>query len=430
MEHTAVSRPKRGNERIAELEEKFPKLPRSAIVKADVFREGVAWGPELNQIGQWALPHTHMIFDWDHDHRGAREDAAEGWVLIPSVFQLGDGTVAILKLDPDSPYRIRIMEGDARYQLVRDGEPVEEIYFEPRPQWYTRRTSDGTLMCKVASNSGRNCILAITLLSYCQYFRSQEQCVFCCIVPSTQRAGELGIQRVTRADVERVLEVYRAATAEHPVAHLNITGGGLVDVRREARLYAEFLEGLLGGMGDSEIPVHVITQALEEDDQRRLKDVGCGRITVCHPLEAWDERLFPIIAPGKARYIGYRKWIESVIRLGELFGEDATTTVVAGCETVPGKGFGSITEAVRSMTEYMTFFLEHGVTPRFTFWTPAPGSPWADAPAPPTEYFLEISQIQHELLLRYRRRLPRSTCYKCRVVSLESDLMRLLPSQN
>ena len=59
---------KRGPERIAELAGKFPGFPRTAIVKADVFREGIAWTPDLKVIGRWAVPHTHMIFDWDHDH--------------------------------------------------------------------------------------------------------------------------------------------------------------------------------------------------------------------------------------------------------------------------------------------------------------------------------------------------------------------------
>jgi hypothetical protein len=415
-----------GNARLEQLAAAFPTLPQSAILKADVFREGVAWTPDLNVIGQWAIPHTHMIFDWDHDHSGAREDTAEGWVLIPCVFQLADGTATILKLDPASPYSIHILEGDARYELRRDGEPVAEVYFESRPQWYTRRTADGSLMCKVASNAGRNCIFAITLLGHCQYFGEDEQCAFCCIVPSTSRARDLGIDRASRVKAERMLEVYGAASAEHRVAHFNLTGGGLLDRHREARLYADFLDAAMDGLGEANAqPWHVITQAFDEDDQKRLRDAGRGRITLCHPLEAWEERLFPIIAPGKARHVGYRAWVDAVLRAGKLFGPDATTTIVAGCEMVPEEGFRTVAEAVRSIERYMTFFLEHGLTPRFTFWTPAPGSPWEHSPRPPTEYFLEISQAQHELYRRHDVKLPRSTCHKCRVVSLEADLYRL-----
>ncbi|MFQ5665564.1 MAG: radical SAM protein [Candidatus Binatia bacterium] len=415
----------RGLARIAELEEKFADMPRSAIIKTDAFREGIAWTPDLNLIGRWAIPHTHMIFDWDHDQLDDKVEVAEGWMLIPALFQLRDGTTTILKLAAESPYEIRILDGDARYMLYRDGEAIEEVYFEPRPQWFTRRTADGTLMCKVVSSAGRNCIFAVTLLSYCQYFKTQQQCVFCCIVPAVDHARELGIDRILKPTVQRVVETYEAVTSEQPVAHFNLTGGGLLDRKREADLYVQFLGQMMRQLGNDDRPWHVIPQALAEDDQRRLHDAGQGKITLCHPLEVWEEKLFPIIAPGKAEHVGRDEWIAAVVRAARIFGPwKATTTVVAGCETVPPHGFPALGDAVKSMETYLTFFLEHGVLPRFTFWTPAPGSPWETSATPPTEYFLEISQMQRDLYRKHRVPLPQSTCRKCRVVSIESDLMQ------
>lgn len=414
---------KRGQERIAELEHKFPDFPHAAVVKADVFREGIAWTPDLNVIGRWAVPHTHMIFDWDHDHLDDKIEVEEGWMLIPAIFQFRDGTSTIVKLAADSPYQIKILPGDARFALCRDGEEIEEIFFEARPQWFTRRTSDGTLMCKVVSTAGRHCIFAITLLSYCQYFKDNEQCVFCCIVPSVDHARELGIERALKPTVQRVLEVYRAASEEHPIGHFNLTGGGLLDRHREAELYAGFLEEMHRHLEGNNTPWHVITQALAEDDQKRVVEAGHGNMTLCHPLEVWEERLFPILVPGKARHVGRQEWIQATLRAAKLVKPwRATTTIVAGCETVPPDGLPTIGAAVKSMNDYLTFFLEHGVLPRFTFWTPAPGSPWENVPPPPTEYFLEISQLQRELYRKHNAPLPKSTCRKCRTVSLESDL--------
>ncbi len=414
----------KGLARITELEQKFPSIPHSAIIKADVFREGVAWTPDLNIIGRWAIPHTHMIFDWDHDRLDDKLEVEEGWVLIPCLFQLRDGTSTILKLAADSPYTIKILPGDARYMLCRDGEDLQEVFFEPRPRWFMRRARDGTPMCKIVSTAGRNCIFAITLLSYCQYFKTDEQCVFCCIVPSVDHARERGIERTMKPTVNRVLEVYRAATEEHPVGHFNLTGGGLIDRQREAGLYVRFLDEMMQQLGDDNaLPWHVITQALAEDDQKRLVDAGRGKMTLCHPLEVWEEKLYPILVPGKARHVGRTQWIEAMVRAAKLVNPwRATTTIVAGCETVPPNGFSTISAALRSMEEYLTFFLEHGVLPRFTFWTPAPGSPWEHSPTPPTEYFLEISQLQRELYQKHEVPLPKSTCRKCRTVSLEADL--------
>ncbi len=416
---------KKGMARVAELEGEFPDIPRPAIVKADAFREGISWTPDLNIIGRWALPRSHTTFDWDHDHLDDKVELSEGWMLIPNLFQLRDGTTTILKLAANSPYEIKIIEGNARYMLYRDGEAIEEAYFEPRPQWFNKRTADGTLMCKVVSSAGSNCMFAITLLSYCQYFKLNEQCVFCCIVPAVDYARELGIDRTLRPTVQRVLEVYRAATAEHPVAHFNLTGGGLIDRKREAKLYVQFLSQMMRQLGNCDLPWHVMPQAFDEEDQRRLYEAGQGEITLCHPLEVWEENLFPIVSPGKARHVGREEWIKSVVRAARIFGPwDATTTVVAGCETVPPHGLPTISAAVKSMQAYLTFFLEQGVLPRFTFWTPAPGSPWESSPLPPTEYFLEISRLQRELYEKHNVSLPRSTCRKCRTVSLECDLLQ------
>ncbi|MEE8326869.1 MAG: radical SAM protein [candidate division NC10 bacterium] len=421
-----TSNGKKGLARIAELEAKYPDFPRSAIIKADSFREGIGWTPDLTVIGRWSIPHTHMIFDWDHDHLDDKVEASEGWMLIPAIFQLRDGTSTILKIAAESPYEIKILEGDTRYMLYRDGEAVEEVYFEPRPEWFIKRTTDGRVMCKVASSAGRNCIFAITMLSYCQYFKTNEQCVFCCIVPAVEHARDMGIDRILKPTVQRVLEVYKAVTSEHPVSHFNLTGGGLLDRKREANLYAEFLGQMLRHLSNDDRPWHVIPQALAEDDQKLLHDTGQGRITLCHPLEVWDEKLFPVIAPGKAKHVGREEWIAALVRAGKIFGPwQSTTTVVAGCETVPPHGFPTMDAAIKSMEEYLTYFLEHGVLPRFTFWTPAPGSPWETSQSPPTEYFLEISQLQHQLYRKHGVPLPRSTCRKCRVVSLESDLLHL-----
>ena len=427
---TGNGKGKKGLARIAELEEKFPGMPRSVIIKTDAFREGVAWTPDLNINGRWAIPHTHMIFDWDHDRLDDKVEIGEGWMLIPAIFQLQDGTATILKLAAEAPYEIKILEGDARYMLYRDGEAVEEVFFEPRPQWFTKRTSDGTLMCKVASSAGRNCIFAITLLSYCQYYHDHEQCVFCCIVPSVEHAKDLGIDRVLKPTAQRVFETYETVTNEQPVSHFNLTGGGLLDRKKEADLYVKFLSQMMRNLGGDERPWHFSPPALAYYHQPRLYEAGEGKITICHPLEAWEEKLFPIIAPGKAKHVGRDEWIKAVLRLEKIFGPwEATTTIVAGCETAQPHGFSTIGEAVKSMENYLTFFLDRGVLPRFTFWTPAPGAQWETSPAPPSEYFLEISQLQHELYGKYGAPLPRSTCRKCRVVSIESDILWLKKGQ-
>ena len=55
-----------GKERIASLNETFPELPTSILLKTDVVRHGVRFTPVLPRIDRWALPQTHLNFEWDH----------------------------------------------------------------------------------------------------------------------------------------------------------------------------------------------------------------------------------------------------------------------------------------------------------------------------------------------------------------------------
>ena len=76
---TADTKALRGKERIASLTETFPELPTSILLKTDVIRQGVRFTPVLPRIARWALPQTHLIFEWDHEDRHGPTDVTEGW---------------------------------------------------------------------------------------------------------------------------------------------------------------------------------------------------------------------------------------------------------------------------------------------------------------------------------------------------------------
>jgi len=413
---------------VEKLQELFPGLPRSVVIKADVIRKGVRYTPNLLAIGKWAVPQVHYIFEWDHQDLHSKSDAAEGWITVPGVFQLGDGTTAILKLDNTSPYEIR-NAGDARYWLYCDDDPVEEVYFEPRPEWFAKRTRDGTLMCKVAASPGRNCIFAITLLGHCEYFNTGEQCVFCCLVPTADKFRQLGIEKAVRAKADQVLEVYETVLREHPIAHVNLTGGGLKDLRKEAELYVGFLRAVMDRLpaGD-EVPWLVIPQALDEESQKRIHEAGRGKGFLCHPIEGWDERHFEVMAPGKAKYVGRRNWLAALERAVGIFGRGrVVTNVVGGLEMAPPHGFGSYAEGMKATVEYFEWCFQRGIVPSYLFWTSAPGSVYAEVEPPPTEYMLSATLEFLERQRKYRLPFPACVCHKCRAVSVESDIMRLVP---
>jgi hypothetical protein len=73
-----------GKERIASLHETFPGLPTSILLKTDVVRQGVRFTPAMERIARWALPQTHLIFEWDHEDIHGPTDVTEGWTTYPT----------------------------------------------------------------------------------------------------------------------------------------------------------------------------------------------------------------------------------------------------------------------------------------------------------------------------------------------------------
>ncbi len=417
-----------GCSRLAALEDRFPEMPRSIVLKADVLREGVRFTPELAQLGRWALPQIHFIFEWDHEDIHRPEDVAEGWLTVPQVFCLPDGTNVLIKLDSASPYEIRYF-GDGIYGLCRDGALVERVSFPPRPQWFTKRTRDGSLMCKVAGGNGE-CVFSVLNVSFCQYFTTGEQCRFCTIVPTQDRNRDLGMGKLSARDLDRIVETFDTAAAEGGIQHFCLSGGGMLDRSQEAAYFAQLVRALRAAEGYAGQPFLIASQALDRDDALRLCEAGEGAIQVSYPMEVWDERLFPVVCPGKARHVGRSRWLEDLCLAVEIFGRgNVGTNFVAGVEMARPEGFSDPEQGLRSVVEGFEWLCRHDVRPSFSPWTVAPGSAWADAEPPATEYYLalgiELYRLQKRYGLSYDVGLN-AGCYKCGVYTITRDFPRLL----
>ncbi|MFQ5665560.1 MAG: radical SAM protein [Candidatus Binatia bacterium] len=420
-----------GTERLEELQQRLPDIPHSIVLKADVLREGVRYTPELTRIGKWALPQIHFIFEWDHDDVHRKEDVTEGWITVPQTFCLADGTNVLIKLDSESPYEIRY-EGDGKYFLYRNGKAIEPVLFTPRPQWFTRRTRDGALMCKVAGGNGE-CVFSVLNLSFCQYFTTGEQCRFCTIVPTQDKNRALGMGKRSARDLERVVETFDTAAAEGNIQHFCLSGGGMLDRGQEAEYFVQLVTALRRADGYQGQPFLIASQAFDEADARRLWEAGEGTIQISHPIEVWDEKLFPVVCPGKARHVGRDRWLENMCRAAEIFGRgNATTNLVAGVETAAPEGFAHEAQAMESTVDGFAWLCRHDIRPSFSPWTIAPGSAWENKTTPGTYYYLslglELYHLQKKYNLTYDVGLN-AGCYKCGVYTIPRDFPRLLDGQ-
>ncbi len=424
----------KGQEFIAALTARHPGVPRSIAIKTDVVREGVAWSPALTKLGRWAIPHVYHIYEWDEaEFHNQDEVQGKPWIQLPTRFAFADGTCSLLRLEANAPYTVHeIGEGlsfHGRYMLHRDGEALEEVYFEPRPAWYERRTSDGTPFTRIAAGNGEGCIVGFSLLQYCEYFSSNDQCLFCCIKPTWERAKKVGLERTVRRRVDQMVEVLEVAKEEQEIGHINLTGGGLLDRHKEADFYVEALQAINRVMGANKVPIQLVTQAMEEDDLKRIHEAGEGMIHISHPLEVWDERLWPTAVPGKARYVGRERWLESLCKGVKIFGYGrVASNVVGGLEMAPANGFTDWHEALENTFGGFRWLWDHGIVANATIWIKAPGSSAENFIPPPTDYYLEIERRNYDIKFEYRppRDYSDSCCIKCMVVNCARDYDNLL----
>jgi hypothetical protein len=234
-------------------------------------------------------------------------------------------------------------------------------------------------------------------------------------------------------DYEMMAEAVAIAREYIDLREIKLNGGSLYNLRKEAACLEQCLTSVLSIAGPIE-EVTVFSQALEEDEQKRLKDAGAAN--VFFDMEAWNKRLWPLIVPGKAKTVGREEWLRRLEKAVDVFGAGhVACNFVAGFEGAPIEGFLSQEESLHSYLEAFAWLTARGIIPSFTVWIPLFN--WENAPS--AEYFLKLGNGLHELLMRHdlyrdlgfpRLGVDPPTlglyCYYCRSMQFAQDYPRLI----
>ena len=408
------------NQRIRALAEQFPEIPRSIILKTDILREGCRFTPALHEAGEWALPHF-LIWNPDHPWNPQVRNLEAGQITTtPWKFDLPDETPVLIRFDSDSPYEIR--KDDGKYALYRDGTFVEEITFEKRPEWTYRTTQAGDLMVSVFIPWAGRGLLGCAL-RYCEYTKTGDQCVYCCLDANLQEYKKAGFEYRLAMTPEEAAEVYGAAEAEVDLKYVGMTGGSLLNPKKEAERYAKIFAAMnevrkeIGKVGKTRFDL-CVTAPADRGLMEKLKDAGVDSIGP--NMDCWDEKLWPVIVPGKHKFVGRDQWLKSIELSTEVFGSrDVFTVFVIGPEMSPPHGFRSFQEGIDSWRRAFEWLAQRGVFAQTSVWQTEVGSPWQDATPPPTEYFLKVDLERHRVMKEAQlyektfHRYYRVNCWTC-----------------
>lgn len=398
---------------------RFPDTPVHIIIKADLFRRGVAFDLQLEDLAMRSCT-TGLL---TKDNRQA--------LTAPSQFHFSDDDTTIDTLiNENSPYHI-IEEGPEAYRLRIGDRDLGEIHFTARPGYYERTTSEGRPCQDYLVQRGPHCLL-VTPVNSCAFFHGGDACRFCGLsVAMDFEREDKGLPMLP--DYEMMAEAVAIAREYIELREIKLNGGSLYNLRKEASCLEQCLTSILSTTGPIE-EVTVFSQALEEDAQRRLKDAGATN--VFFDMEAWNERLWPQIVPGKAKTVGREEWLRRLERAVSVFGPGhVACNFVAGFEAAPIKDFLSQKESLQSYLEGFAWLTERGITPSFTVWIPLFN--WDNAPQ--AEYFLELGNGLHQLLMQHgmyrdlgfpKLGVDPPTlglyCYYCRSMQFAQDYPRLI----
>lgn len=400
-----------------DLSERYPDVPREAILKEDLLRTGMAFDPSAltdNENGA-VKPKSYFIFSFDH--KPLRELGEAAVRRPPEELALSGGemglrrTIVSVRVNPSSPYRVARHE-DGVLRLSLDGRTVCDAGLPPMPDYYRHPLENGKSVMEIAPTIQWGYLIYLTVLRLCQYFGAKEECQYCDINHNWRQHKQEGRPYTGVKPVEEVLEAL-AIIDEHDTARVSraytLTGGSVtsrVDGFEEADFYGRYAEAIEDRFPGRWIG-KVVAQALPRADVQRFKDYG---IRIYHPnYEVWDKRLFEIICPGKERYVGREEWHRRILDAAEVFGPRfVIPNFVAGVEMAQPFGFRTVDEAIASTAEGLNYFMSRGVTPRFTTWCPEPATPLgkSNPEGAPLEYHIRLLQTYRETLEKYGLQPP------------------------
>ena len=255
-------------------------------------------------------------------NRGRRAGAGPAggrYIILPCDFRVN---VALWgNFIKKSPLKIQEVDGDFfLYRQNGKNKTNFPITFVSKPKFYSKKTSDGIPMWKVALLHGTDC-LATTISQKCIYVNQGRSCKFCGIELPLRSNKTISIKKPNQ-----FTETVEAAVDEGVCKHITITTGTTASADRGSELIAKVVKEVKNIF---DIPIHI---QIEPPEEKSYLDIlaDAGTDTIGIHIESFDRKTFNEVCPGKARTSlkrYYEAWKYSV----ELFGKNQVSSfIIAG----------------------------------------------------------------------------------------------------
>ncbi|MDR1228435.1 MAG: hypothetical protein LBK55_05360 [Azoarcus sp.] len=318
------------------------------------------------------LEQVHGCFNMNHNVHTATK--------LPQQFRDPTGYSFNILFDPKSHFRI--VSEDGHFFLEDGAERQFEIFFQKKPAWYDKRTSDGTPMSRIAQYTGRGKI-TITYSNECSLQEKGLDCLFCNINATKAAYGDL--EGLGIKTPRQIAETVKAAYGEG-WRRLTVTGG-FIPERREVDYYIDVAEAIQHATGRQNFSGSACIGApLDLSVIEKYKEAGYECIAT--NMEIWDKNIFKTICPGKEQICGGRQnWIDVLKREVDVFGKGYVRSY-----------FVSGIEPKAALLEGLQYLIESGVVAIPLQWNPNPGSALEGHRAPTAEWYHDLVLKTYALL--------------------------------
>jgi radical SAM protein (TIGR04043 family) len=301
-----------------------------------------------------------------------------------------------------SPFLIK--KNGNEWTLEKNDEVVREISVNPRPKFYSQKTSCGTEMWRVVHVCGNNCLLT-GVRQTCSYMKGRGECKFCGTIFNPRYEG-----RLDEKTPEQLAEAVEKGLQEGMIDVMLSCGvtrskdKGVNEIARAARAIKE------------RVDVKIQAEVAVPENVSLLSEFSDCIDSISINVETLDQRVREIVCPEKSK-ISYEDYFKAFEFSLELFGENQVNSwLIAGI----GEKDESIIQGARKLAE-------SGVYPMLVALRPTKWTAFEDRLPPDPERLrrlsMEVANIVKDTGLRPDKN--RAGCMRCSACSAVKDYVCL-----
>jgi hypothetical protein len=266
-------------------------------------------------------------------------------IILPSDIKLDNRVFVGFRFNPNSEWELA-GDNSGRYVLNKATGLKVAASLIPRPPYYDHETNDGNKIRTIGVSCGNHGV-SFFVNSYCEYFRTGENCKFCGLVPTQKKFSDT----VKFKKVEQVQEATQAILESgEQIDFFQLSGGSKYDHNEEVRSYLAYIAAINKELAakklDGKIPIHLTS--MPPTDLRILDDLkASGLDTISFDLECPTPDYFRKYCPGKSKSYGYKGIRDALGYAQSVFGKGKTFSIfILGIEP-RGQFVESLGEIVR-----------------------------------------------------------------------------------